>query len=246
MTGNQLKILALITMTIDHIGVVLLPQYIILRIIGRLTYPIFAYMIAEGCYYTRSKARYLGGIVLLGLACQIGFFVATASLEQSILSTFVLSILTIYALQCAVTRKGALGILAVVGALVLDVLVTIWLPLLLAGTDFVIDYGFFGVLLPVFCYVPRLLAEGSQGKKLQKVVDKYRLPMMLACATMGMALLCVQMLDWLHGIQWFSLCAIVPLALYNGRRGTAKLKYLFYVYYPLHLVAIWSAAMLIG
>ena len=37
MTGNQLKILALVTMTIDHVGVVLLPQYLVLRIIGRLT-----------------------------------------------------------------------------------------------------------------------------------------------------------------------------------------------------------------
>ena len=67
MTGNQLKILALVTMTIDHVGVVLLPQYLVLRIIGRLTYPIFAYMIAEGCFYTHSKRRYLGGIFALAL-----------------------------------------------------------------------------------------------------------------------------------------------------------------------------------
>ena len=99
MTGNQLKILALVTMTIDHVGVVLLPQYLVLRIIGRLTYPIFAYMIAEGCFYTHSKRRYLGGIFALGVACQLGFFIAMGSLEQSILTTFVFAIITIYALQ---------------------------------------------------------------------------------------------------------------------------------------------------
>lgn len=237
MTGNQLKILALATMTIDHIGVVLLPQYLILRIIGRLTYPIFAYMIAEGCYYTRSKTRYLGGIVALGAVCQIGFFVATASLEQSILSTFMLSIITIYALQLAAKRRDVLGALAVVGALALDVFVTMLVPVLLVGTDFVIDYGFFGVLLPVFCYLPRIFFK--------KEVDKQHLKRMLACAAVGIVLLCIQMRLWLFGIQWFSLFALVPLASYNGRRGTAKLKYLFYIYYPLHFVVIWSLAMLI-
>ena len=48
LTGNQLKLIALITMTIDHIGYILLPQYRILRIIGRLAFPIYAYMIAVG------------------------------------------------------------------------------------------------------------------------------------------------------------------------------------------------------
>lgn len=128
MTGNQLKILALITMTIDHIGVVLLPQYLILRIIGRLTYPIFAYMIAEGCFYTHSKKRYLGGIFALGFVCQIGFFLAMGSLEQSILTSFVLAIITIYAVQLADDRRDLAGALAVVGALALDAFVALVLP----------------------------------------------------------------------------------------------------------------------
>lgn len=58
LTGNQLKLLALIAMTCDHVGLQLLPQFIILRIIGRLAAPLFAYMIAEGCRYTHNR----GGI----------------------------------------------------------------------------------------------------------------------------------------------------------------------------------------
>ena len=46
LNGNQLKIIALITMAIDHIGMYLFPQILFLRIIGRLSMPIFAYMIA--------------------------------------------------------------------------------------------------------------------------------------------------------------------------------------------------------
>ena len=237
MTGNQLKILALITMTIDHIGVVLLPQYLILRVIGRLTYPIFAYMIAEGCFYTRDKKRYLGGIFALGLVCQLGFLVAMGSLEQSILTSFTLAIITIYALQLADRRRDAVGVLALAGALVLDAFVALALPMLLAGTGFSIDYGFWGILLPVFCYAPRVFCK--------KALDSKRLRLMLACATFGIVLVCVQMNAWLGGIQWFSLFATVPLACYNGRRGTWNLKYLFYIYYPAHLVAIWGIALLL-
>ena len=237
MTGNQLKILALITMTIDHVGVVLLPQYVILRIIGRLTYPIFAYMVAEGCFYTHSKKRYLGGIFALGLVCQLGFFIAMGSLEQSILTSFVLAIITIYALQLADSRRDFIGVLALIGALALDGFVALALPVILAGTDFSIDYGFWGILLPAFCYAPRIFFK--------KALDKQRLRLMLACATLGIVLVCIQMNDWLGGIQWFSLFAIVPLACYNGKRGTWPLKYLFYIYYPAHLVAIWGIALLL-
>ena len=237
MTGNQLKILALVTMTIDHVGVVLLPQYLVLRIIGRLTYPIFAYMIAEGCFYTHSKRRYLGGIFALGLAFQLGFFIAMGSLEQSILTTFVFAIITIYALQLADARRDAVGALAVFGALALDAFVSLVLPVFLAGTDFSVDYGFAGILLPVFCYMPRIFFKNA--------LDNTRLRLMLACAVVGMVFVCIQMNGWMGGIQWFSLCAAIPLACYNGKRGTWHLKYLFYIYYPAHLVAIWGIALLL-
>lgn len=237
MTGNQLKILALVTMTVDHVGVVLLPQYPILRIIGRLTYPIFAYMIAEGCFYTHDRRRYLGGIFALGLACQCAFFLALGSLEQSILTTFTFAIITIYALQLAERRRDLAGYAAVAGALALDAFVSIALPRMLAGTDYAIDYGFFGILLPAFCYAPRIF--------FRKAVDRRRLLLMLACAAVGLVLLCVQMSAWMGGIQWFSLLSIIPLACYDGTRGTWHLKYLFYIYYPAHLVAIWGIAQML-
>lgn len=57
LSGNQLKIIAMITMLIDHIGVNLFPSVTIMRVIGRLSFPIFAYMIAEGCRYTRDRKK---------------------------------------------------------------------------------------------------------------------------------------------------------------------------------------------
>ncbi len=49
----SLKIIACIAMTIDHIGYLLFPNIIVFRIIGRLAFPILAYLIAEGCKYTK-------------------------------------------------------------------------------------------------------------------------------------------------------------------------------------------------
>ena len=69
-TGNQLKLIALISMTCDHVGLQLLPDVLILRIIGRLALPIFAYMIAEGCRYTRNRKRYLLRMAGLAALCQ--------------------------------------------------------------------------------------------------------------------------------------------------------------------------------
>ena len=70
-TGNELKLIALVSMTCDHVGLQLLPNVLFLRILGRLAFPIFAYMIAEGCRYTRSRKKYLLRMVSLAAVCGI-------------------------------------------------------------------------------------------------------------------------------------------------------------------------------
>ena len=124
LTGNSLKLLAALFMTIDHIGVILFPRVLVLRIIGRLALPIFAYMIAEGCKYTRNKKKYFGMIFLL--------------------YTFSLSILTVYAMQNLKNRGTTASCL-----LFLLTVSAVWVLNLL----FTIDYGFWGCMLPVFAAV---------------------------------------------------------------------------------------------
>ena len=106
LSGNQLKIIAMITMLMDHIGVNLFPSVTILRVIGRLSFPIFAYMIAEGCRYTRDRKNYLFTIAALGILCQLVFYVFTQSLYQGILITFTISIVTIYAIDGLIYGKN--------------------------------------------------------------------------------------------------------------------------------------------
>ena len=71
LSGNALKIIAAISMVIDHTGVIFFPDVLIFRIIGRLGLPIFAFMIAEGCRYTKNKLKYFLSLLILGTACQL-------------------------------------------------------------------------------------------------------------------------------------------------------------------------------
>lgn len=216
LTSNQLKLLAMLTMTLDHIGVQMFPGVLWLRIVGRLAFPIYAYMIAEGCAHTRNRRKYLLQMAGLALLCQLVYFFAMGSLFQCILVTFTLSILLIYACDTGSRPLTALALLGVA-------FVTVALPRLLPGTDFAIDYGFFGVLVPVAAY----LGETRRKKLL---------------FTAG----ALVVLAWLvGGIQWYSLAALLPLALYSGQRGKRRMKWLFYLYYPLHLAAIYGISLLL-
>ena len=139
LNGNQLKILALIAMTIDHIGCYLYPTHEWMRIVGRLAFPIFAYMIAEGARYTKNRKKYLGMMFGLGVICQIVYYFAMGSLFQCILITFTFSIVLIYALDYAIQRKNAEGWI-LLGLLFIAVFFLVYvLPKLLSHTDYNVD-----------------------------------------------------------------------------------------------------------
>ena len=225
LTNNQLKIIAMLAMLSDHVGKVLLPQYSILQIIGRLAFPIFAFMIAEGCYYTRNKLRYFLTIFLLGLGCQTVYLVAEKSLYQNILITFSLSIIIIFSLEnYRIKREKTFGEILFFTILTVFIIVIV-LPVALIDQGFVIDYGVCGVLLPVaIFYAP---------DKLRKLIFSAGLLILLT-------------LDLGGGIQWFSLFALPLLALYNQKRGKYNIKPLFYIFYPAHLVVIYFLALFLN
>ena len=95
----------MISMTIDHVGMILFPEVIAFRIIGRIAFPIFAYMIAEGCRYTKNRKKYLLTLLGLGVICQIVSYVAEGSLYQCVLISFSLAVGLIYLYDYAVQSK---------------------------------------------------------------------------------------------------------------------------------------------
>ena len=219
LSGNSLKIIAAVSMTLDHMGLLLFPQIPLFRILGRLALPIFAYMIAEGCKYTRNKKKYFGMVFGLGAVCQTVYWFVDHSLYFSILITFSLSILMIYALQrWNETRAASSGL-----TFVTLVAAVWWL-----NQIFTIDYGFFGCMLPVFAALPHRTRH-----------DRY--PVSILTLGLGLLFLAVDIGD----IQFFSLLALPLLLAYSGRRGKWKMKYFFYIFYPAHLVILEGIAMLI-
>ena len=224
LSSNALKMIALVAMTLDHIGVQILTESELLRIIGRLAFPIFAYTIAEGCTHTKNRKRYALIIGATALLCQLVYFFAMQSLYQCIFVTFLLSIIIIYTFDKAVKSKSTIWWLFGVVLLLSVLFVTEFLPNILYKTDFYIDYGFAGIMVPVLIY----FAPGKASK--------------LAAALFALSLLAFSV----GGIQWYSLFALPIIALYNGKRGTRRLKWFFYIYYPVHLVVIYAASLLIG
>lgn len=149
LSNNQLKIIGIITMTIDHIGAYLLPGVEILRIIGRLAFPIFAYMIAEGCTHTKNRKKYLCTLVLVAALYQAAYFVVAKSLYMGIFVTFSLSVAFIFVWDYAQIKKGHWGMAVLLLYLAALLFVTEYLPGLLKG--FAVDYGFAGVMVSSFC-----------------------------------------------------------------------------------------------
>lgn len=212
LSGNALKIIAAITMTIDHVGMILFPQTEAFRMIGRIAFPLFAFFVAEGCRYTHNKRKYLGMILFLGLIFHGVFVLATGQTMFNIFITFSFSIMLIYFLQNAIkaVREGTwqnqiLSGSLFFGMLFLTYLFTSW---------FVVDYGFFGIMLPVLVS----LSDSLWKRK--------------AAFLIGVLLLVISMHTY---IQSFCLLAVPILFFYNGKRGKYKMKYFFYIFYPLHL-----------
>ncbi len=238
MTSNQLKTVACITMAIDHVGFLLFPNIIILRYIGRIALPLFAYFIAEGCLHTRSKTKYFLQIFAMAIACQL-FYIGESiigggiySVYLNILFTFSLSIVVCSAyLRLAETvreknkKRLAKDIALFAAALCLSVFCCTGLSWVF-GIPVTIDYSMAGVLLPLSALI---------------FTDKKK---RFIAFSIGTVLYC---LFWCFDrpYVWFALLALPLIALYNGKRGSRKMKWVFYFFYPLHFAVIYVIDLII-
>lgn len=215
MSGFLLKLIAAITMCIDHAGLLLFPHAEWMRAVGRLAFPLYAYCIAEGFRYTHSRKRYFLQLFLLGSACQIVYFIADGTMLFGILMTFSLSILLMSVADRARHAKPEDAPAAWWIALAASVAAAF---LLCRFVSF--DYGFWGVMLPVW---PSLFDSRKSH---------------LAAFSLGLAALCAYYALVGNALQSLSLLALIPLALYNGKPGRYRMKTFFYLFYPIHLAAL--------
>ena len=154
LTNNALKIIACISMVFDHIGIIMFPEAMWLRAVGRLAYPLFAFCLAEGCYYTKDKIKHLIVIAMLGVAIQLFEYVFLEMIDLSIFIVFSISIILIYLLddidRSIRNKKKIASILSITTfvALVVGLNILAYYTLI-----FDANFGYYGIMVPVILYV---------------------------------------------------------------------------------------------
>lgn len=221
----MVKLFAVIFMLIDHIGMILFPNVIIFRIIGRISMPLFAYSIARGFYYTSTSSKkkwsnYLKRLFVFALISQIPYFFTMKLLGEEILNlnigfTWLLSVI---ALRLATIDRSDYSNLK-------RVRVVSYIPLLFIlslSLCLKVDYGLYGVLFPILFYV---------------LMFRRNKTLVYGDLCLGMTLLLfVYIIQFGMSIQIFSIMAIPFLFIaikYDNKINLPKGFY--YVLYPLHL-----------
>ncbi len=228
MNAKTLKWIGIITMTIDHIGFHLIPDgtlNIILRSIGRIAYPLFAFMIAEGFHHTSNVRRYLLRLLIPAVLFEliiIGFYLLTGEnyiLEVNVFIPLFLGLFCLY-----LWSKGHWAIRLII------------LPILFLSEYLQISYGVYGLMIIlIFGLIPSIPRQLEAFILLSLFIISWPL-----LTSLGLE-------DYAKydAIQWFSILAFIPIILYNGKQGHFN-KWFFYAYYPVHLGIIMVIKYLIG
>lgn len=232
---NTLKLLAAGAMFLDHLGAEVFPEQVILRVIGRLAFPIFSYYIYVGCLRTHNRWAYWKRVCLLGLFCMAVFYLFDDRIYGNTLITFSLSIGILCGMQKAKEKaESPPERLGIGTAVCLLGLVPVW------GLTRImeIDYGIWGVYVPVLAELFRLNGEGHTGTRFSSKIRPEDIG--FTAGLVGLA--CT-----FGGIQFFSLAAVPLLILFRDGEQNRKLpRYFFYYFYPLHFAGVYLIDMVIA
>lgn len=228
-----LKLIALATMTVDHVGRFFFPGDIDWILVGRLAFPIFAWGIANGYHYTRSVEGYMSRLAIFALISQVPFTLAFISLGYNpwvlnIFFTLLIGLFAIYAYERAPSKVVGWGVV---------------LLLALLATLLQTDYGFYGVLLTFVFHI-------TYGSNKRMLLGQLLFWCILAIFSVIISYTALGNISYLADIprlitlQVIALVSVVCIASYNGVQGP-QLKWLFYWYYPLHLLVLLAIALLL-
>lgn len=216
-----MKLIAVVCMLIDHLAAFYLfklpvmhtelfmlghhavTPLLMMRFVGRLAFPIFAFLIVEGFLHTRSRVRYGRNLLIFALLSELPWNLIHSGTwhypSQNVFFTLLLGYLGLCALEYFKDDSRRL-LASLLGLLVASVLMRA-------------DYGCSGYGFILLLYVLR------ENRILQAIIGS-----------------CVL------GSRWIAGLAFIPINMYNGERGFVKgpvAKYLFYLFYPLHLLVIY-------
>ena len=215
-----LKWIAIVTMLIDHLGIVLTytvpePVWKSMRIIGRMAFPIFCFLLVEGFYHTRAIKKYLVRLGIFALLSEVPFdlmisWQAWYPEYQNVFFTLLIGLFLLYLYNWFLANVQPIyAIMALVSMLCLAYLIKC-------------DYGAEGVLMIYLFFLFRFRPAGMY------------ISVGLVMALMG-------------GIEIFAVASFLPIALYNGEKGGKAVesrkrglfqKYFFYFFYPVHILLL--------
>lgn len=219
MSSSALRMLALLSMIIDHAGLALFPDIGLFRCIGRLSFPVYCFLIAQGYLHTRSIRAYARRLLLLAILSEIPFdlliFGRIASpMEQNVLFSLLLGLMALYAAD--LLHERPLYASAVV------------LLLCLCAMAANVSYGWLSIAL---CLAMRYTGESRLRLTLYTggALSLYTLSLLFSGVTQSWVL-----------VSLCALLSLIPLLLYNGKHGIRHpaLTFLFYAAYPLHIIAL--------
>ena len=239
MTSASLHIMAMAFMLLDHLWATVIPGNDWMTCIGRLAFPIFAFMIAEGCLRTRSIKKYALRMLIFAVISEIPFNLAFSGrifypTHQNVLWTFLIAIMLVWLNEKAREKnKLWLTLLTGAGSILIGAIV---------GIVTMVDYHHVGVLTVLvfyffhdrkwWCYLAQLVCLvymnfemlGGLGYELEIFGKEFFLVR--------------------QGLAVFALAAIW---LYRGKKGyqSRVFKYVNYAFYPGHLVILWVLALIL-
>ena len=234
---SLLKVIAMITMLIDHAGKMLFPQYRVMRCIGRIAFPIYAYCIAVGCVYTKDALKYLRRVVVLALISQPIYAVA---MDHTVPSMFSVPFAEHPLTAVANFYLGSWNHPSILATLTFGIMI-IWtirnrqlaltaaLFLLVWKIEGSLDYGMKGVLLMVLFYLFCMKWWISLP-----VMAAYMIWWGLQGSGYTLAIGGLQIR---HGIQMYAALALIPIYIHTRTRLKLN-KYIAYAFYPAHLALI--------
>ena len=230
-TSFSLHIMAMLFMLCDHLWGTIVTGNDWLTCIGRLTFPIYAFMIVEGYFHTKKLKKYVLRLLLFAVISEIPFNLAMGSslffpIHQNVLWSFLISIGFIHWNEKVKEKQLWKRILVGVATICIGYLV---------GIITFVDYYNAGIFMVLVFYFFR-------GKKWWCYLGQFICLWYINFEMLGGLSYEIDIFGQTHFIarQGLALLALIPIWLYKGKQGyhSKPLQYFYYVFYPLHLLIL--------
>lgn len=233
MTSFLLKMIGIFTMFCDHTGDAIIGHYSFLNLIGRIAFPLFAFQLTQSYVHTKNLKKFMFRLLLFALISQVPFTLFLTTFTNDIyyiINVFSLPI-RLYYLNIGFTMLlSVLAIFALdnIKSKVLSLIICFLMVILAQVLN--VDYGAFGVLLILIFYIFRERKLLMNISSITLIFSYYFIRFLEVPNISSIA--------YYFPLALFTCFALIFINFYNRKQGP-KVKYLFYAFYPAHLLLLY-------